>query len=1013
MRKSIITFIILSFFTFVNVLGESVKRGINTDKPLNALIINQWTGQDGLVSNNLTSVFQSSSNFIWVTTFNGFLRFDGVEFKLFDKSKISFLSSNGFYKGFEDSKGNLWFCSQSSGVIKYAYNNFEQILPVGRNSLSVRAIYEDHDGNIWLGTNNEGLYLYKNQKLTKVNLKEYDLSYIMDIVIDKDGAIYLATNGDGLLKFKEGELEQVAFGDGKNHNALNKLYIDNQGTIYVGSLDGLYYFNEKGQGEIEALRGKGVNDIEIDDYDNIWVASEQGLFMVNLASNTVKQYTDKEGLPGTQVSDLCFDHENSLWISTKKAGLLRLRDGFFRNIRTEEGLTTNNVNIIVENKGKFYIGCDDGNISVINGNQIEDYKINTPEFNLGIRDMHFDEDGEVLIASYRGLLRKRNNQETLINLNQFGASNDVRRILKSIDGSIWLATRSSGVIKLDKSGKVDIYDSSNSLKTNYIMALEENPTGDILIGTHSGGVSIIRSDGTVENRPVEEGKSGILIFNFQLIDDKRFWIATNIGVYKFEDQTFKKIELDEKLNAETIFDIEIIDDYAWLTSNMGLIRIKTNDLDDYLNNRISSVPGRLLDRFDGMASQECTGATRMTFGSDNNIWIPTLGGASVLDPQKVVVNDKVPNVYITDFYTDFQSRSVSGDSRLEVAPGTVRYEFKFTSLSFVAPPKIHFKYRLAGMDTDWIDVASKREVVYTNLPKGNYTFTVIASNNDGVWNETGASIQFKVKPFFYETTIFYILVVILIGLIIWGIIVLRVRSVEKRNSELRKLNEELDRFVYSASHDLRAPLSSVLGLVEIARLETTLEAKQQCLDMINTSVKKLDGFINDIIDYSRNQRIDIKPELLDLQTEVDDALSELKYLDKENKIEKTVEVDGEGKLISDGRRLNIILKNIISNAVRYHNLAQSNPYIKIKISSNSHSSLISIADNGIGIDNSHLENIFKMFYRADESSKGSGLGLYIVKETIDKMGGTVEVHSQLNSGTTFTIKLPNLKLPEN
>jgi signal transduction histidine kinase len=400
----------------------------------------------------------------------------------------------------------------------------------------------------------------------------------------------------------------------------------------------------------------------------------------------------------------------------------------------------------------------------------------------------------------------------------------------------------------------------------------------------------------------------------------------------------------------------------------------------------------------------------MTLSTDKELWIPTLGGAAILDPEDVFENQSIPQVYITDFLTDFQSISVN-DQNIVIEPNVIRYQFDFTSLSYIAPPKVQFKYKLSGIDDDWMEAGNEREVIYTNLSHGNYSFKVIASNNDGIWNEEGASIKFKVSPYFYETTLFYIGVVILIGLLVWGVIVWRVTSVERRNAELKKLNEELDRFVYSASHDLRAPLSSVLGLVEIARLETTLEAKQQCLDMINTSVVKLDGFINDIIDYSRNQRIEIKPEHLDIQIEVNEALTDLKFLDKENKIEKIVKIDGDRKFVTDGRRLNVILKNLISNAIRYHNFEQRNPYIKINISYETDAAIIAISDNGIGIEQSHLENIFKMFYRADESSKGSGLGLYIVKETIDKLGGKIDVESQLNFGTTFTITIPRLKMP--
>ncbi|MCK5702267.1 MAG: GHKL domain-containing protein, partial [Cyclobacteriaceae bacterium] len=418
-------------------------------------------------------------------------------------------------------------------------------------------------------------------------------------------------------------------------------------------------------------------------------------------------------------------------------------------------------------------------------------------------------------------------------------------------------------------------------------------------------------------------------------------------------------------------------------------------------------PGRLFDRYDGMVSQECTGATRMTLSEDGYLWIPTLGGVAVINPKDIDENKTIPQVYITDLKTDFNERDITLEKDLIIEPGILRYEFYFTSLSFIAPPKVRFKYKLSGIDQDWIDASTERSAIYTNLPKGNYSFTVIASNNDGIWNEDGAILKFSVEPYFYETILFYVLVFVCLALIIWGGLAWRLHNIERVNIELRKLNEELDRFVYSASHDLRAPLASVLGLAEIARLEPTIEAKNECLKMINTSVKKLDGFISDIIDYSRNQRVELQMDKVDIKKEVNDVFYDLKYLDKGGQIEKGVVNYDDRHFITDGRRLSVILKNLVSNSIRYHDLSKNAPFIKVEIVYRTNNAVITVSDNGIGIDDDHIDNIFKMFYRADEGSKGSGLGLYIVKETIDKLKGKIEVSSEITKGTTFTITLPS------
>jgi signal transduction histidine kinase len=178
--------------------------------------------------------------------------------------------------------------------------------------------------------------------------------------------------------------------------------------------------------------------------------------------------------------------------------------------------------------------------------------------------------------------------------------------------------------------------------------------------------------------------------------------------------------------------------------------------------------------------------------------------------------------------------------------------------------------------------------------------------------------------------------------------------------------------------------------------------------MINNSIKKLDGFINDIIEYSRNQRLELKIQQVDIEQEVCDVFDDLRYLDKEGKIEKRVEVQEKKDFMTDARRVNVILKNLVSNSIRYYDQEKESPFIEVEVRFNSRLAVLKVSDNGIGIGEHHLDNIFNMFYRADEGSKGSGLGLYIVKETVDKLGGKIEVESKSGLGTSFTITLPSL-----
>lgn len=227
------------------------------------------------------------------------------------------------------------------------------------------------------------------------------------------------------------------------------------------------------------------------------------------------------------------------------------------------------------------------------------------------------------------------------------------------------------------------------------------------------------------------------------------------------------------------------------------------------------------------------------------------------------------------------------------------------------------------------------------------------------------------------------------------------------NEELRKTNSELDRFVYSVSHDLRAPITSVLGLIHITQNEQDPELRQQYFLLMENSLKRLDSFIHDIIDYSRNNRLESQPELIYFDELIEEVAASLRYMPDASTIELIRDFSVDVPFYTDRRRLKVILTNLISNAVRYYNPSQERPYIKFSVRTSEQQALLRVEDNGIGIEEMYLPKIFNMFFRAHQESKGSGLGLYIVKETVKKLEGNIKVHSTINSGTCFYITLPN------
>ncbi len=1008
MRTIALGFHICCYLLGVSALGQP---GIDPKTPLSNLMVDQWTSDNGLVSNNLTSVHQDREGFLWVTSYNGAAKFDGAKFVLYDKEELPWLNSSAFYQIREDSLGNLWFATQASGVLQYRDRHFYSYGKELGLPNSIRCVFADSDGRIWAGSNQKGLFVMElpDSAFRQVEYASLQKGSILDIKQDIYGHIWVGTQGQGAAYFKDNDFHTLTLKDGLSNQVVEAVYPAVDGKIYLATDEGINVFNDGEIRQLDFLPYHQINDIQIDSYGTMWTATETGLGKMNQALGIEEFLSPQAGLKARQITSLAFDREGSLWLSTEKNGLVRLRPGRFNNYSTADGLAYEKVNIIREFGGKMWVGTDDGRINIVDGNGISELQIKTSLDNLGIRDICFDSQGIMWIGSYKGLLRYENGVEKLYGIKDGLPSVSIRRIHQNQQGELLLATKTHGVIVVGPEGDMRTYDINNSLEANYVLSLAEASDGTIYIGTHSGGVTVLTPDGSSKTVSIEDDPSGILFFNVHVDENDVPWMITNVGLYRYKNGKFRKAVFEDRLNTETFFDM-IVDDLGngWLTSPDGVIRFSIEELEEQMEGRIPIVETQLYDNLDGMLSKECTAATPSLKSSTGEIWIPTFGGISIIYPKAVGTSKYISPVYITDVNIDNESQLLGG--RIVAPPGSMRYAFDFTSLSLTSPERVAFKFKLENFDPDWIETINIREAAYTNLAPGKYTFRVRGSNSDHFWNPQEASLTFTVRPHFYQTIWFYFIAGLGVLLAFGGIYKWRVSDINRRNRELEKLNNELDRFVYSASHDLRAPLASVLGLVAVAKSERDIVSKDECLSMIENSVDKLDGFISDIIDYSRNSRSTLEVVKVDFETLVKEAFEDLKYLDKGHTIDKRLRVRQSQEFTTDRRRLKVILNNLISNAIRYHNLKVNKPYLEVNVVYDGGFALIEVVDNGRGIEKRHQSQIFNMFYQASHDSSGSGLGLYIVKETVNRLKGRIDVISEPSKGTRFKIKLPPLKV---
>ncbi|UZR96423.1 ATP-binding protein [Chondrinema litorale] len=399
------------------------------------------------------------------------------------------------------------------------------------------------------------------------------------------------------------------------------------------------------------------------------------------------------------------------------------------------------------------------------------------------------------------------------------------------------------------------------------------------------------------------------------------------------------------------------------------------------------------------------------------------------------------------------------------------FSISYTGINFIDPSMIKYRYRLLGfIDDSWQNVGIERKVTYTNLQPGKYVFEVEGEIN--AEKISSRILHIIIQPPWWATTWFRLLALSSLLLLLYGIYWYRLKrirqqnkilaikvnertnrlqsanaelrqknyfiqeqkeeiqaqaeeleeytkeihlinerledAVVKRTARLKKSNEELDNFVYRVSHDIRAPLSSILGLIALIKMETLPTKLEDYINMVSQSIHKLDTFVKNILDYSRNARLKVQPEEINFSHLLSGIEEELKYMQNTGNLELIREFNIEENFYNDPLRLQVIFRNLISNAIKYQNPYEEHSYAKIKISVNAQELNLQIEDNGIGIRKEDQQKIFDMFFRSDNKTAGSGLGLYIVKEAIEKLGGEILLDSQVHKGTTFIIKLPNL-----
>ena len=763
-----------------------------------------WTDQDGLPQNSFQAILQTSDGYIWMGTQEGLVRFDGLRFTVYNRRNTPAITSNSIQALIQDHEGTLWAAMETGGAVRYREGGFEPFGPAqGFAGDRVTCLAEDREHRIWFGTDGDGLSVLEDGKVTRFGAKEGLVgSAVYGVMEDASGRVWICTSR-ALCKMEGGRITPVDLGISER-NWYYTLAQDAEGTVWVGSMKGLFALQGskvRRFGQRDGLCEDHILSLLSDPAGNcLWVGTTKGLN--RFAKGRFEDFTQADGLSNNSVPALCSDTEGNLWIGTQH-GLNRLRDGKFYAITSRQGLPSDSVLSVCESSdGSLWVGTDGAGVARVKDGAVTVFGrkeglpadvVNTlcPEPG-GTVWVGVDVGG---IASFRG------GRFVPFASRDTGFQNiSLICMISASDGSLWIG---AGAWLYHVQGtKLTRFTSKEGLPGRSVNCLLERRDGTLVVGSDGGGLGFLR-EGKFTVLTHAEGLGSDMVYALYEDASGDLWAGTARGLSLISGGKVSTLTVAQGLFDDAAYVLlEDGEGFLWMSCNLGVYRARRADLQAAAEGRLKQVQCWSYGRADGMGTNECNGALQPSGWKmkDGRLCFATMKGVAIIDPASIRINDRPPPVVIEEVLLDgrdgtrFQHRFPPGKHRLEI---------QFSALSLVAPEKVRFKYRMEGFDSDWVDGGNRREAIYTGLPPGSYQFHVIACNNDGVWNEKGASFAFVQAPDFYQTGFFLVVCALAAILVIFGIVALRINALKRRQAALVRLVDERTVELAQVNHSLQ------------------------------------------------------------------------------------------------------------------------------------------------------------------------------------------------------------------
>ena len=948
----------------------------------------QWTSENGLPQNSVRGIVQASDGYIWVATLNGVAKFDGIRFKVFDKSNTPGISSSRFISMVSGAKNDLWLASEDNNVIRYHDGYFTTMGEgAGVRPHSVGAVTTDHHGNVWVVSGGHVLrWSSSAQRFEREGFSTDDLTFGP---LWWMGTGFWAVRGSELLTFSRGHLQSQPLPTALRPAQIRGVAVGGDSAVWVNTQDARVGRYQNGKLELQSeailttfqdptkrewkvkispglLRtlnfpsggvGKGIpyNIVIHDNEGNMWVGSEsEGLFRIQKQS--IRTISSNDGLATDNVYPVMHSRTGDMWVGSWPAGLSRIRDGKVVTALTEkDGLPGLITALAEDNTGTLWIGSHNGVKTFVQGRLVTPPGLPTEKLP-AVQVIHQARDGAMFFGTPNGIYILDGPNSRWLTTKNGLATDDTRVVIEDHRGDIWIG--GYGGLTRIHNGQFIRWTEAEGLPSNNVRSIMEDRAGDIWIGTYDGGIGWLRN-----------GK----------------WVIFNRANGLHDNGAFQILEDDQQ--------------HLWVSSNNGIYRVSRSDLQAVADGKESRVTSVAFGIADGMLSVECNGGLWPSGAKDDRglLWFPTQKGVAVVDPASVTTVAKPPRVEIESASIEHKPQAVV--DHVVLRPGQTNLEIEYTALSYTRPEQISFRYKLDGMDPAWQNVGQRRTAYYSHLPPGDYVFRVSARNGDGVVSVLDSTMLVTVIPPFYRRWWFGALILLAAMAVIWGLWQRRIGQLKKERAAQRAFSRELIASQEGERRRIAAELHDSLGqrLIVINNLALFLlrpkaklgseEDRQQTLEEIKAEASLA-------IEETRAISYALRPFQLD-RLGLTKAIQGLtKTVARAAEIEITAEVDDIDDAFDEELRINFyrIVQEALNNVVKHSGATRGSVVIKRAKSS----VVLTVSDNGKGL---HPEP------RNVVDGPG-GFGLNGMRERAILLKGTMQIKSTPGAGTLLTIEFP-------